>query len=107
MKNRRSEPRFAAEQPVEVLITDSNDAVQCNGLISGFSRSGIMLQTPSAIRRGSDIKITWAQATVSGRVRYCRRRAPKTFHVGVKITAITNADGSPISPEATEIIPVG
>lgn len=98
MLNRRSEPRFTAEQPVEVLIKDSNDAVHCNGVISGFSRSGITVQTPSAIKRGSDVKIAWENATVSGRVRYCRRRAPKMFHVGVKITAIVNAEGAPIAP---------
>lgn len=107
MRNRRSEPRFTAEQPVDVLITDVNDAVHCNGVISGFSRSGMMVQAQSAIRRGSDIKITWDQAIVSGKVRYCRRRAPKNFQVGVKITAITNRDGSPIqTTEVADNVPV-
>jgi PilZ domain len=81
-----------------VQITGSDDTVECSGVISGFSRTGITVKTPSAIRRGSEIKIVWEKASVSGKVRYCRRRAPKTFHVGVKITEIVNAQGAPISP---------
>ena len=88
MSTRRSEPRFPADQPVTVQVTDSNDLLQSNGIITGFSMSGITLQTSSAIAPDCDIKISWPRGVVSGKVRYCRRQGPSVFRVGVKITEV-------------------
>ena len=88
MSNRRSEPRFPADQPVTVQVTDSSDTLQSNGIITGFSLSGITLRTYSPITRDSDVKIIWPRGVVSGTVRYCRKQGPKVFRVGVKITEV-------------------
>jgi hypothetical protein len=95
MSTRRSEPRFPADQPVTVQVTDSNDFLQSNGIITGFSMSGITLQTSSAITPDSDIKITWPRGVVSGQVRYCRKQGPKVFRVGVKITEVVGVGEIP------------
>ena len=99
MSTRRSEPRFPADQPVTVQVTDSNDLLQSNGIITGFSMSGITLQTYSAITPDSDIKITWPRGVVSGRVRYCDKQGPKVFRVGVKITDVVDIAEIPVASQ--------
>jgi len=96
MSTRRSEPRFPADQPVTVQVTDSNDFLQSDGIITGFSMSGITLQTSSAVAPDSDIKIAWPRGVVSGKVRYCRKERPKVFRVGVKITEVIEIGSIPI-----------
>ena len=99
MSTRRSEPRFPADQPVTVQVTDSNDLLQSDGIITGFSMSGITLQTSSAIAPDSDIKITWPRGVVSGKVRYCRKQRPKVFRVGVKITEVAGVGEIPAASQ--------
>src|SRR5579864_5700159 len=99
MSTRRSEPRFPADQPVTVQVTDSNDLLQSDGIITGFSMSGITLQTSSAITPDSDIKITWPRGVVSGKVRYCRKQRPKVFSVGVKITEVLGVEAIPAASQ--------
>jgi hypothetical protein len=99
MSTRRSEPRFPAEQPVTVQVTDSNGTLQSNGIITGFSMSGITLQTSSAIAPDSEIKITWSRGVVSGKVRYCRRQGPNVFSVGVKITEVIEIGSIPVASQ--------
>ena len=88
MSTRRSEPRYPAAQPVTVQVTDFNDVVQSDGIITGFSLSGIALKTWSPIEPESEIKISWPKGVVSGKVRYCRKEGAKVFRVGVKITDV-------------------
>jgi len=100
MVNRRSEPRFPADQPVTVHITSSSDSqLQLDGTIAGFSRSGVMLQTDAKIARGSAIKISWPRATITGTVRYCRRKTAEKYAVGVKITELLTKQGTPVTAE--------
>jgi hypothetical protein len=99
MSTRRSEPRFPADQPVAVQVTDSNDFLQSDGIITGFSMSGITLQTSSAIAPDSDIKITWPRGVVSGKVRYCRKQRPNVFRVGVKITEVVDIAEIPLASQ--------
>src|ERR1700694_4971260 len=97
MSTRLSEPRFPADQPVTVQVTDSNGLLQSDGIITGFSMSGIALQTSSAVAPDSDIKIAWPRGVVSGKVRYCRKQRPKVFRVGVKITEVIEIGAIPVA----------
>ena len=99
MSSRRSEPRYPADQPVTVQVTDSNNFLKSDGIITGFSMSGITLQTSSEIAPESDIKIIWPRGVVSGTVRYCRKQRPKVFRVGVKITEVLGVGEIPAASQ--------
>ena len=88
MNNRRSEPRFSADQPVSVTLADSSDGPWGLGRIVDFSASGIGLEVDFALTTGCRIKIQWQRGLVLGEVRYCQRKAATNFRAGVKITEV-------------------
>jgi hypothetical protein len=88
MNNRRSEPRFSADQPVSVTIADSDDGPWGIGRIVDFSASGIGLEVDFALSPGCKIKIQWQRGLVLGEVRYCRAKSAANFRTGVKITEV-------------------
>jgi len=88
MNNRRSEPRFSADQPVSVTLADSPDGPWGIGRIVDFSASGIGLEVDFALSPGNKIRIQWQRGLVIGEVRYCHRKTPSNFRAGVKITEV-------------------
>jgi len=88
MTNRRSEPRFSADQPVSVTLADSADGPWGIGRIVDFSASGIGLEVDFALSPGCKIKIQWQRGLVLGEVRYCHRKASANFRAGIKITEV-------------------
>jgi len=88
MNNRRSEPRFAADQPVSVTLADSSDGPWGIGRIVDFSASGIGLEVDFAVSPGCKVKIQWQRGLVLGEVRYCQKKASSNFRAGIKITEV-------------------
>jgi hypothetical protein len=88
MNNRRSEPRFFADQPVTVTAIDATAEQSGAGTIVDFSASGIGLEVEFSLSTGSKVKIQWPRGQVLGEVRYCRHKAPGNYRAGVKITEV-------------------
>jgi hypothetical protein len=96
MNNRRSEPRFIADQPVSVRLLDSQSASTCGGMIVDFSASGIAIHIPVPVEIGCRMEIKWPRGMVIAEVRNCRRDAPDKYRIGLKIreiVAIAEFDG--------------
>jgi hypothetical protein len=88
MHNRRSEPRFPADQPVTVTAMDAAHEQSGAGTIVDYSASGIGLEVEFSLTTGCRVKIQWPRGQVLGEVRYCRQKAPGSFRAGVKITEV-------------------
>src|ERR1700682_956806 len=88
MNNRRSEPRFFADQPVTVTAIAPTAEQSGAGRIVDFSASGIGLEVEFSLSTGSKVRIQWPRGQVLGEVRYCREKVPGNFRAGVKITEV-------------------
>lgn len=88
MHNRRSEPRFFADQPVTVTAIDAAHEQSGAGTIVDFSASGIGLEVEFSLCTGCRVKIQWPRGQVLGEVRYCREKPRGNFRAGVKITEV-------------------
>jgi hypothetical protein len=88
MSNRRSEPRFSADQPVVVTVVDQGDGHAGAGRIVDFSASGIGFEVDFCLSPGCQVKIQWPRGVVLGEVRYCAQKSVKNFRAGLKITEV-------------------
>jgi hypothetical protein len=88
MNNRRSEPRFFADQPVTVTALDAAFEQSGAGTIVDYSASGIGMQVEFSLSTGCRVKIQWPRGQVLGEVRYCHKKARGSFRAGVKITEV-------------------
>jgi len=88
MSNRRSEPRFPADQPVTVTAIGETAEQSGAGTIIDFSASGIGLEVEFSLSAGAKVRIQWPRGQVLGEVRYCLQKAPTNFRAGVKITEV-------------------
>jgi hypothetical protein len=89
MTNRRSEPRFCSNQPVNVTALDAPDPM-CSGTIVDFSASGIALHVPICLAVGCRVELTWPLGTIVAEVRNCRQLTPSTYRVGLKIREVSS-----------------
>ena len=89
MKNRRSDARFFADQPVDVTPLDAADP-RCSGSIVDFSASGIALHVPICLAVGSRVEVKWPLGTIVAEVRNCRQLTPSKYRVGLKSREITS-----------------
>ncbi len=88
MTNRRSEPRFAADQPAKVTYLDDPKAEIVNGTIVDFSASGMAILVPVDAKPSSRLRIEWPRGTVLAEVRNCRRMRPGVYRVGLAVQEI-------------------
>ncbi len=88
MSNRRSEPRFSADQPVLVTIVDPAGGQTGAGRIVDFSASGIGFEVDFCLLPGNRVKVQWPRGVVVGEVRYCAQKSAKNFRAGLKITEV-------------------
>ena len=93
MTNRRSEPRFLAEQPVTVGSLDEPSAQIVNGTIIDFSASGMGVILPFAPTCGSRLRIEWSRGAVTAEVRNCRRLRPGVYRIGLAIRELIERTG--------------
>jgi hypothetical protein len=93
MRNRRSEPRFFADQAVTVSVLDSNKGESGPGTIVDFSASGIGIHAPFQLAAGCKVEIKWPRGVVLAEVRYCRPMRPGKFRVGLKIAEVVALAG--------------
>jgi|SRR5271154_3650968 hypothetical protein len=96
MSNRRSEPRFSADQPVVVSVLDP-----IPGTIEGASKSGLRITTKVAIKVGAVIEIKWDRAVVFGKVCYCRKADGK-YSIGLKVTEVIGGAKLRTRPETPD-----
>lgn len=93
MENRRSEPRFLADQPVTVTVMNTAKEESGAGRIVDFSASGIGLEIEFSVEPGSKVRVQWPRGLVLGEIRYCLEKAPRNFRAGLMITeVVTIAD---------------
>jgi hypothetical protein len=83
MSDRRTEPRFAADQPVTVSLLTS-----IPGKIDDASKFGIRVTVSIPLKTGAFIEVKWDRVIVVGRVRYCRQTGPSSYCVGLKIKEV-------------------
>ena len=88
MHNRRSEPRFPADQPVTVTAMDAAHEQSGAGTIIEFSASGIGLEVEFSLTTGCRVKIQWPRGQVLGEVRYHHEKPRGNYRAGVKITEV-------------------
>src|ERR1700757_2491219 len=88
MNNRRSEPRFFADQSVTVTAIDATHEQSGAGTIVDYSASGIGLELEFSLSTGCRVRIQWPRGQVLGEVRYCYQKTPGSFRAGVKITEV-------------------
>jgi hypothetical protein len=89
MRNRRSEPRFFADQPVTVTLIDALNTPTCHGTIVDYSASGVALHIPICPDIGWRVAIRWPKGTILAEVRNCHQSSPSSYRVGLKIREIT------------------
>jgi hypothetical protein len=92
--NRRSEPRFSADQPVVVSVVNP-----IPGVIEGASKSGLRVTTKVAIKKDAIVEIKWDRAIVIAKVCYCRKAAGK-YNLGLKVTEVIGGAKIRTRPDA-------
>ena len=80
MSDRRTEPRFAADQPVVVSVV-----TPIPGKIDSASKSGLRLTVSKLVKTGASVEIKWDRVIVVGQVRYCQKTEPREYSIGLKI----------------------
>jgi hypothetical protein len=96
---KRREPRYPANDPVEVSILEASSAPRFAGTILDVSRSGMRIEVATPIGKGSRLQIVLPdKAIIFGETRYCRR-ASDYYHVGIAIEDVYY----PQSPSAKHI----
>jgi hypothetical protein len=81
---RRREPRYPCNDPVEIRIIPGAGS-RIPGTLLDVSRSGLRIELDSAVPKGTQVEILLSrQLEVSGRVRHCRRVGAK-YQAGVLI----------------------
>lgn len=90
MDNRRSEPRFPADQPVTVTVIGVIGGLSGAGRIVDFSASGIGLEIEFPVENGCKVQVQWPRGLVLGEIRYCVEKSPSNFRAGLKITEVVS-----------------
>jgi len=81
---RRREPRYPCNDPVEIRIV-SSDGSRVPGTLKDISRSGLRIEIGIPVLKGAEIEIFLSkQLSVTGRVRHCRRVGAK-YQAGILI----------------------
>jgi hypothetical protein len=83
MPDRRTEPRFAADQPVVVSVV-----TPIPGKIASASKSGLQVTVSRLVKIEAVVEIKWDRVIVVGEVRYCQKIGPRKYSIGVKIMEI-------------------
>jgi len=83
MPDRRTEPRFGADQPVVVSVVSP-----IPGKIHSASKSGLCVTVSRLVKTGARVEIKWDRVIVVGEVRYCQKIGPRKYSIGVKIMEI-------------------
>jgi hypothetical protein len=81
---RRREFRYPCDDPAEVRLVPGDGSRQSARVLE-ISRSGMRLEVPLSVAKGSQIEVFLPkQLVIFGQVRYCRRAGAK-YHAGVLI----------------------
>jgi PilZ domain-containing protein len=84
---RRREARYSCKDPAEARILPG-DSSRFPVVVLGVSRSGLQLEVPMPVKKGSQIEISLPrQIVVFGEVRHCRRTG-SNFHAGILIKEV-------------------
>lgn len=89
VNNRRSEPRYPANQQATITPLDEPNVPGMNGKIIDFSASGMAIIAPVELPCGSRLQVEWPSGTVIAAVRNCRCLRPGTYRVGLAINEVT------------------
>jgi len=81
--DRRLEPRFFADEPVEVTEISVMPARQMRGRLTDISRSGLGVIVDGCLPIGALIEIQTRKTIVFGEVRHCTRHAETSFRIGI------------------------
>ncbi|HXS98972.1 MAG TPA: PilZ domain-containing protein [Candidatus Limnocylindrales bacterium] len=84
----RREPRFAADQTVQVTILGT-PAVRCTGVVKDASGRGVGLALPVAVAVGAAIRIDIPDCLLLGEAVFCRKSGDG-FVVGVELQQMLN-----------------
>ena len=88
----RIDPRFTVRIPCS-LRTSGTSGHAVAATIVDVSRSGIRLQSPRPVARGTLVEVTCVAAHISGEVRYSREVSSDEFYIGVLADANTHVPG--------------
>ncbi len=80
----RKEPRYKTEEAVLLQSLNPFSADRYSGRLADVSRSGMKLQIPLRMARGTLIKISLKNMIAFGEVRYCVEMGDE-FHFGVQV----------------------
>jgi PilZ domain len=81
---RRREPRYPCNDPVEVRILPGGGQ-RVPAMLLDVSKSGLRLQIGTALLKGAEIEILLSkQIAIFGKVRHCRRNGD-VYHAGILI----------------------
>ena len=85
MRDRRFEPRQAANESVEVRWTEATGADRlCSGVVRDLSRSGASIVLDHPIHVLTPVRVTIRNQELNARVRFCIR-AQTGFVLGVEL----------------------
>ena len=91
---RRREPRYPCNDPVEVRLA-SGDRATVSATLLGVSRSGLQIEIATALARNTQIEILFPnQLTISGKVKHSRRVGAK-YEAGVLIQETSDSSKLP------------
>ena len=79
----RKERRYKTDETVSLQSLNPFSTERCPGQLADVSRSGMKLQAPVRVERGTLIKISLRNVIAFGEVRYCMEVA---FHFGVQLS---------------------
>lgn len=93
--NRRSEPRFPANAPVEVSITYPVAQGHLAGTVIDISKSGLRLRMDTSLPKSSRVQVKLGEVMVFGEVRHCREVEDGVFEAGIRIEDMLTRGGKP------------
>jgi hypothetical protein len=79
----RSEPRWKADDPVEVTVLGEPET-RFAGRITNFSSYGVGLLTDRPVAMGVAVKVEWSNTLLLGEVCHCRAVA-QGFSIGLSL----------------------
>ena len=84
---KRKEVRYTTSDPAEISVLDV-PGLQVQGVVRDVSKSGLRVEIPLAVSRGTRLKVfLYKRAIVFAVARYCRRTGD-TYQVGAEIESI-------------------
>lgn len=85
---RRKEERYVAMEPAVITRFRPPSPAAIQGTVVDISKSGLRIQSPVEVPRGTEILIGVERAAIFGTVRYCRSHAEIFFDIGLTVATV-------------------